>query len=52
MEIGVIKNDEKKTILVIADVNLVTKQFQKHEYWIRTIQEHQENQIVLCQLHQ
>ena len=52
IKIYVIKNDGKKIILVIADVNLVTKEFQKHEYWIRTIQGHQVNQIVLRQLHQ
>ena len=32
IEIGVVKNDDTKIILVIADVNLMTKKFQKHEY--------------------
>ena len=33
IKIGVTKKDEKEILWVIADVNLVAKEFQKHEYY-------------------
>ena len=37
IKIGVTKNDDKKILLVIADLNLVTKGFQKHKYCHKTV---------------
>ena len=32
VKIGVSESDDKKILLIIADVNLVAKEFQQHEY--------------------
>ena len=33
IKIGVTKNDDKEILLVIADFNLMAKEFQKHKYY-------------------
>ena len=52
IKIGLTENDDKKILLVIADVNLWQKTFKNSSITIRTISRNQVNQIIPLQMHQ